>query len=392
MMSNQSSPTREELTEAFLRFEKVSEALANAYDDFNAQIESFQSRVDQLSEKERVALRLRGVLDILPCGIIILDKSGIIEDCNPVAKKLLMEELVSRSWNDVMKTCFSPRVDDGYEVSTKNNLRLSIATQALTGGDGQLIVITDLTETRALQKRLSRDERLSDMGKMTAQLAHQIRTPLAAGILYASHLASGKLEGDKVKTFSVKLLARLNELEKQVKDMLLYASGGNTIVVDYPIDKLLNELVASVEVSIQSSNSTLIIENNLDKTLIQCNHESLIGALRNLIDNAIQAVGFKAFIRIVVCRSSSDLIDIIVIDQGPGIAKEIQDQVTEPFFTTRSRGTGLGLAVAKAVAKAHYGNLWIESEEGKGTRVGIRLPNQRVIDRSQVHSEEGIEL
>ena len=97
-------------------------------------------------------------------------------------------ELLGKKWNQIVEAFFSPKDDDGHEVSMKSGRRVSISTRSLDQEVGQIILITDQTETRRLQDELSRGQRLSALGKTVSALAHQIRTPLSAATLYASHL------------------------------------------------------------------------------------------------------------------------------------------------------------------------------------------------------------
>src|SRR5690625_5484430 len=117
-----------------------------------------------------------------------------------------------------------PRRDDGHEVSLHDGRRISIATRDL-GVDGQIILLTDQTETRRLQHELSRHERLSALGKMMSALAHQIRTPLSAAMLYAGHLCNADLPEQRRQDFAEKISGRLNHTERQVQDMLLFVKG-----------------------------------------------------------------------------------------------------------------------------------------------------------------------
>lgn len=87
------------------------------------------------------------------------------------------------------------------------------------------MLLTDLTETRQLQEQLARHERLSALGRMVASLAHQIRTPLSAAMLYAGHLQEGVLPAKTRQRFAGRLKDRLHELEHQVRDMLVFARG-----------------------------------------------------------------------------------------------------------------------------------------------------------------------
>ncbi|WP_312726432.1 histidine kinase dimerization/phospho-acceptor domain-containing protein, partial [Stutzerimonas kunmingensis] len=185
--------------------------------------EAGELRRQELEEKERLAQRLQSVLDLLPGGVIVIDGQGVVRDANPVALELLGEPLVGHPWREVIGRCFAPRRDDGHEISLRNGRRLSIATRSLAGEPGQLVLLTDLTETRRLQDQLARHERLSSLGRMVASLAHQIRTPLSTALLYASHLEQGGLSEQQQQRFAGSLKARLHELEHQVRDMLIFA-------------------------------------------------------------------------------------------------------------------------------------------------------------------------
>ncbi len=150
---------------------------------------------------------------------------GVVREANPAAIDLLGQPLLGMLWRHVISRCFAPREDDGHEVSLKDGRRLSIATRSLDAEPGQLVLINDLTETRHLQEQLARHERLSSLGRMVASLAHQIRTPLSAAMIYASHLTERELPVETQQRFAARLKDRLHELEHQVRDMLVFAGA-----------------------------------------------------------------------------------------------------------------------------------------------------------------------
>src|SRR5690606_26806507 len=170
-------------------------------------------------KKDQLADRMQALLDFLPGGVIVLDSKGIIVEANPAANELLEHELKGKLWRKVIGECFAPKNDDGLEVSTRTGKRISIATSSMQN-NGQIILLTDQTETRKLQENLSRNERLSALGKMVSALDHQIRTPLSAAILYAGQLANNNLPENKRIVFSKKLNGRIQHMEKQVLDMM----------------------------------------------------------------------------------------------------------------------------------------------------------------------------
>jgi len=304
---------------------------------------------------------------------VVLDAKGRVTECNPAAREMLGEPLEGEQWRDVNARCFAPRRDDGHEVSTRDGRRISIATRSLQK-DGQIILLTDQTETRRLQGELSRHERLSALGKMVSALAHQIRTPLSAAMLYAGHLCSNKINQDKRQQFSEKLLRRLNHMERQVQDMLLFVKGELPLNDWISINELQQTLEEEIEVAVDSARAHCTWRNDCGDRFIQCHREALTGALINLVNNAIQAVDGEARIHIRFAFLTQDRLAISVLDNGPGIAEDMMSTVSDLFVTTKPQGTGLGLAVVQAVAKAHSGKFVLRSQADKGTSATLVLP------------------
>lgn len=328
-------------------------------------------RLEQLAEKERLALRLQSLLDLLPGGVVVIDGQGIVRDANPVACALLGDSLPGRLWRDVIASEFAPREDDGHEVSLRDGRRLSIATRSLRGEPGQLILLTDLTETRLLQEQLARHQRLSELGRMVASLAHQIRTPLSAALLYASHLSEQALPLDQQMRFAGRLKERLHELEHQVRDMLVFARGELPLPDRIPAEQLFDALRGAAESLVEGFRMRW--QCDVRGGVLLCNRDTLVGAIINLIENALQSGGPTVGVKIHLFRRA-DRLCLSVSDNGPGMDPVTLARVGEAFFTSRATGTGLGLAVVKAVTHAHRGELRIRSRLGRGTSVCLILP------------------
>jgi len=333
--------------------------------------ESAAQRLQGLDEKERLANRLQSLLDLLPGGVIVIDGQGRVREANPVALDLLGAPLEGALWREVIARSFSPRSDDGHEISLKDGRRVSIATRSLNIEPGQLVLLTDLTETRRLQEQLARHERLSAIGRMVASLAHQIRTPLSSALLYASHLEQGGLSAEHQQRFAGRLKDRLNELEHQVRDMLVFARG------DLPLEDRLTpaELLAALRVAAETQLEGIAVRWQCDahSGALLCNRDTLVGALLNLVENALQAATGDTRLKIHLF-SRGALLRLSISDNGAGIDAATLARVGEPFFTTRATGTGLGLAVVNSVARAHSGALALRSRPGRGTCATLQLP------------------
>ncbi|KLN62955.1 sensor histidine kinase [Vibrio sp. VPAP30] len=328
-----------------------------------------------LGTLEQQVERYQQVLDVMPAGVILLDTQGVVQEANPEALRLLEIPLVGEKWFEVIQQAFSPREDDGHEISLRNGRKVRLAISA--SKTGQLILITDLTETRLLQSRISDLQRLSSLGRMVASLAHQVRTPLSSAMLYASNLGAPNLPPATKDRFQTKLMDRLHDLEKQVNDMLLFAKGGdNKVVKPFTVEDLVAEFSPMVETALKNNQIDYCLEVEQEQTQLLGNVNAIASALSNLVMNAIQIAGKQSQID-VFFRPVNGELKISVQDSGPGVPTELQNKIMEPFFTTRSQGTGLGLAVVQMVCRAHDGRLELISEQGDGACFTVCIPLER---------------
>lgn len=341
-------------------------------DELQGRLEQFSlQRIQELAEGERLARRLQNIVDLLPGGVVVIDGQGRVREANPVARELLGEPLVGALWRDVIARCFAPRKDDGHEISLRSGRRVSLATRSLEAEPGQLVMLQDMTETRLLQEQLARHERLSSLGRMMASLAHQIRTPLSAALLYAGHLSERPLPFEQQQRFALRIKERLQEVEHQIRDMLVFARG------ELPLSDRLapRELFDALRAAADSHVEGLHVRWQCDARggELLCNRDTLVGAILNLINNAVQAGGPQVRLKIHLLRRG-DILRLTVSDSGPGIEPAVLARLGEAFFTTKTAGTGLGLSVVKAVARAHRGELLLRSRVGRGTCAILEMP------------------
>ncbi|MDF7794042.1 sensor histidine kinase [Pseudomonas syringae] len=371
--------SRQGLEQAFSLFNQMSAQLTDSYGLLEARVTELKGelahagaqRLQELAEKERLANRLQNLLDLLPGGVIVIDGMGVVREANPAAIDLLGQPLLGMLWRHVISRCFAPRDDDGHEVSLKDGRRLSIATRSLDAEPGQLVLLNDLTETRHLQEQLARHERLSSLGRMVASLAHQIRTPLSAAMIYASHLTEQELPVETQQRFAARLKDRLHELEHQVRDMLVFARGELPLTDRLTPGALFQALQNAATTHVQGVSVRWQCDS-IDGELL-CNRDTLVGALLNLIENAVQASAGRTLLKVHAYSRGNEL-RICFSDNGSGIDKAALARIGEPFFTTKTTGTGLGLAVVTAVSRAHQGRVHYLSRVGRGTCAIISLP------------------
>lgn len=316
--------------------------------------------------------QLDAIFAALPTGVLVLDGSGVIRRANPAALALLGEPLEGMLWRAVILRCFQPREDDGHEISLRDGRRVQLSTRPLEDQPGQLIFLNDLTETRRLQARLGHMQRLSALGNMAASLAHQIRTPLSAAMLYAANLGNRTLTPESHTRFQQKLMGRLQDLEQQISDVLLFArSGEDQAVAAVTLTDLLDRVAAGAEAYCMQHGCQLQLTPPAEPLILMANVHALAGAINNLIANGQQA---GATAMTLSAERRGNRVALRITDNGRGMTAQQQARVFEPFYTTRSGGTGLGLAVVQSVVQAHQGEVSVASALGEGSCFTISLP------------------
>jgi two-component system sensor histidine kinase FlrB len=227
-------------------------------------------------------------------------------------------------------------------------------------------------ETQRLREEAERNARLAAMGEMAAQLAHQLRTPLAAALLYAGNLENPELPEASRVSIAQKTVGRLKHLERLIQDMLLFARGEVLGRETFAVDELFGELAHTFEPLARVRGVEFDLAAAPGRLDLTGNRKALAGALTNLLENAFQAVpvGGRVSLGVTV---ASDRLAFIVKDNGPGMPPGVVARLFEPFFTTRAEGTGLGLAIARGVARAHGGGIDVSSESGVGTEFVLTL-------------------
>lgn len=343
----------------------------------NAALSNVHSSTNQHDYKTLSTMRMTRLLAVLPGGVIVLNGDGIIEQSNAAAVELLGTSLDGQAWTTIIDRAFRPQHNDGHDMSLNDGRLVHISTSPLDGEPGQIVLINDVTETRQLQHQVSHLQRLSSMGEMAARLAHQIRTPLSTALLYVAPLLKENSDPELTQRFAKRLHSSISHMEHLVKDMLAFSRGD--MAETAPV--LLQDLLLSVEQQFRyqsdSEHMYFEIQDETKGAYVYGSKDALTSALNNLVNNARLACksgGEVIVFADIVQDDDATYIEISVEDDGVGIAEADLDKILTPFFTTRSSGTGLGLAVVYSIAKAHKGDLWFESEEGEGSTFCLRLP------------------
>lgn len=362
---------RSELQAAFLAFGSVSDQLSGAFDSLRAEVAQLRVELGEAhAGKEHLAGRLSALIKGLPGGVLVLDSGGEIQECNPVARELLGEPLLAQSFTAVLARAAVSIGGAGEHIELCTRRFVNISRRELESG-GEVVLLTDVTESHLMQVFLTRQQRLLTLGELAAGLAHQIRTPLAAALLYASQMTlPGRLSSDLARC-AERTVGSLKQLDKLVNDMLAFAHGGAAREV-VSVSALLEQVAQWLRPALRRG-VRLTIRTQAPDLMVRANAPSLVSAVLNLATNALQAATADLDLELLARRAGGGRAQIVVSDNGPGVPAHIRERIFEPFFTTRARGNGIGLAIVKSVVEAHQGSVSLADAPAGATFI-IDLP------------------
>lgn len=244
------------------------------------------------------------------------------------------------------------------------------------GEEMMILVIRDLTEFKRLEAQIQRRERLTAMGQLASGVAHEIRNPLNA---------IGTVVQQLDRDFEVRegsedyhKLARLvyqevKRIDKTIADFLRFARPEPLRPETFPVRELFDQLRAQFQPLFEAQNIRLIMDVKWQGEVHWDRHK-IYQVLINLIKNSQEALSDGGEMTVSLQKLSERELEIVVMDNGPGIPKDMLSKIFNLYFTTKARGTGVGLAIVQRIIDQHGGTISVESREGEGTTFIIRLP------------------
>lgn len=408
---------------AVRRFEFVSVALAVAASGFLAWIfwliagntrrqrqgtdtlrqanETLEAQVETSAADLRDSnARLRSIIDSAVDGIIVIDGQGRIEAFNPGAERLFGYREPEVLWRNVKMLMPSPYHDehDGYldrylhtgvakiigtgrEVTglrrdgTTFPLHLSVGKMTVAGEPRFTGILHDLSARVRIEKQLREQTSLAKLGEMAAVIAHEVKNPLA-GVRGAIQIIGTRLpKGSKDASIVTEIVARIDTLNELMKDLLLFARPPQPklAVVD------VGALVTTTANLLRGDPAFEQVEVRVDGDPARAlgDAELLKIVFVNLLVNAAHAMQGRGTIHVSLA-SIADMCQMAFADEGPGIPADVLEKIFTPFFTTKVRGSGLGLPTVRRLIEAHHGTISIACPSAGGTVVTVQLPGERL--------------
>ncbi len=331
------------------------------------------------ADLKRLATLHEQILDSTPSGLLTCEEDGSVTFINRAALSILGLEEGAVSHRQVQELLPGlpgmervPRSE--LKVETPKGPRilgLTLAPLEGTGRATRLIVFQDLTALRRAEDELRRADRLAALGTLAAQLAHEIRNPLAAMRGSAQMLAQDGSEDPGVSRLTAILLRESDRLSRLVEEFLRFARPPKPVRRGVELEQLVQETMEMLQTDPLSRGVEL--EMDLRPVSATVDPDQLRQVLLNLARNAFEAAGAGGRVRVSLAGEGG-MARLCVWDSAGAIPESHLGRIFEPFFTTRSGGTGLGLATAYSIVRSHEGRLQVTSTPEAGTEFTVELP------------------
>ena len=346
----------------------------------------------------RSEARWSAIIETAVDAIILINRHGRVESFNPAASKMfgyIADEVIGQNVSMLMPEPYASEHDHylrryqmtgerriigiGREVMGRRKdgstfpAHLSVGELSVDGERMFSGIVRDLTERVSLERRLRDESGLVRIGELAAVLAHEVKNPLAA-VSGAIQMLGDHLTADEDREIVQEILRRLDGLGALMSDLLLYARPPRPRIGTVDVMELLRSLVSFFGADPTWKDLRVVVEGSVPP--LQADPELLKVVFQNLLLNAAQSMHGRGEI-IVRLRAIGDHAHIDIRDSGSGIPPEIRDKLFTPFFTTKARGTGLGLATVRRIAESHKGHVEILESGSEGTTVRVTMPVER---------------
>ncbi len=365
-------------------------------DEFRQLVESFNAMAGSLHEQQETLERRRAyienILNHITTAVISIDSTTIVATVNPAAVRMFGIDASFRGpvdcllpagsvWSEVQdalcgfltkRSEFQIKEIGLFHTNRETNLRLIyVPLFEESKWKGAVLLVEDISD-------IIRSNRLSAYAEMARRIAHEVKNPLTPIQLAMEHLL--RVYQDKSESFGEVLQSCVDAVLKQVKalrmlvsDFSQYGRPGALNRTEIDLNAFLTDIADGYRGHLPEG---IGMDVRLDEKLpaVRMDADKIRGALMNIIENGLQAMNGHGRITLEVANGKDGRVQIGIHDTGQGVPPEVLPRMFEPYFSTKSGGTGLGLPIARKNVEDQGGSIQVESQEGKGTTVTIVLP------------------
>lgn len=383
------------LSRAFTLFSEETARLKAAYGKLEERFEAVNLELGKkVEELQRTGLFLNNILKNISDAILFIDLNGTILMINDAGQKLLevkAEEILFKPFMKFfedghfgfsMKEALKFGISHKLLYKTLETKEVEVSTSFIYSGPkpyhGMILLLRDISEKQHLQMVASRNDRMKELGVMAAIIAHEIRNPLGGIRGYASLLYRDLESDPNLQEMAGSIIEGTKTLEKLVSTVLHYARPIQMQLESKDLVLFLKELGKFIKADPAFPPNIRLIMHTPDEPLIApIDSGALKSAFLNLLFNAIQAMPKGGIITLTLFRKDEKNCQITLSDTGVGIEEERLEKLFSPFFTTKEKGTGLGLVETEKIIHAHFGSIAVRSKIDKGTTFTLTLPLYR---------------
>jgi signal transduction histidine kinase len=341
---------------------------------------------NQLEEVRQLKRYNENIIEASPAGIAVLDAEDRIVSANLAFAALAAADpgaLLRQRLLDILPLERVPAPKDGpLELGIvdgrgrERTIQVGVAPLSSSGGTTlAVLVVNDITERVAMERKLEEKERLAALGIMAAGIAHEVNTPITGISSYAQMLLASTAEEDPRYPLLKKVERQTFRASRIVNSLLNLARNQEVETAPIDVVELVAECLDLLRDRTEAQGIRVEAVNRRAPLYANGSDGELQQVLTNLLQNAIEAMPRGGVLR-VETRLSQPWIEVVVDDTGPGISPQARERVFEPFYSTKQRsgGTGLGLSISHEIVRRHGGELTLEDRPGgPGCRFVIRL-------------------
>jgi len=364
----------EAFTESSLRMEEAYLSLRERVAELDQELQEKNQQLVLTSDY------LANLLESISDGVIAVDTRECVTHFNRAACAILgfdAAEIIGARFEEVFGRAFRMPLASGQSTlraRSGRSVTVSERDSTIAGSKGERLgyvkTFQDLSELHALREQLRQVDRLAAIGEMAASVAHEIRNPLGGIRGFAAFLLNDIPETDSRRRLVEKIDIGARSLERVVNELLDYTR---------PVE--LTPRPAACRELVQAAASYLDLPPGVDLCCevaedlkVWADAEKLRQVMLNILLNAVQSLEGQAGRVMVDAEAHDDYVVLHIRDTGCGIAEEDIERIFSPCYTTKEKGTGLGLAVCAKIVEGHGGALWADSVVGEGAVIPIRLP------------------
>ena len=319
-------------------------------------------------------------------AVIVLDEKMNVKILNSAAENLINYSteandpatlLRSKPYEDLLNTSIGL---EQIELTIDNNKKYLLISKSKfdteNNVENTILVIRDLTEQKVLEEQILRKERMSAMGELASGVAHEIRNPLNTISTITQQLHKDfepKENIEDYKTLSALVAKEVKRINQTINSFLRFSKPEKISTEEFKLSELLNHIQSQYRPMLGEKSIDFSIELNWDG-IVKWDKNQTQQALMNLIQNSFDSIDNSGKIKIESFGYGTDKVKLVLTDDGSGIPQHILNKIFNLYFTTKAKGTGIGLSIVQKIIMEHGGTISVESKENLGASFTIILP------------------